>query len=99
MSGNSLTKFAFCKNQNLPILLILLRQKDILTLDGLEKGQLIQLDDVTRIKMALRNKGQLTPCACYLEGKIGNFAVDFTEIISAKKILSNCSKHLVSPVN
>ena len=23
-------------------------QKDILTLDGLEKGQLIQLDDVTR---------------------------------------------------
>ena len=24
-------------------------QKDILTLDGLEKGQLIQLDDVTRI--------------------------------------------------
>ena len=27
-----------------------IRQKDILTLDGLEKGQLIQLDDVTRIK-------------------------------------------------
>ena len=32
-------------------------QKDILTLDGLEKGQLIQLDDVTRIKLALRNQG------------------------------------------
>ena len=28
-----------------------IRQKDILTLDGLEKGQLIQLDDVTRIKL------------------------------------------------
>ena len=49
--------------------------------------------------MALRNQGQLTPFACYLVGKIGNFAVDFTEIISAKKNLSNCSKHLVTPVN
>jgi hypothetical protein len=58
-----------------------IRQEDILTLDGLEKGQLIQLDDVTRIKMALRNQGQLAPFACYLVGKIGNFAVDFTEII------------------
>ena len=56
-------------------------QKDILTLDGLEKEQLIQLDDVTRIKLALRNPGQLAPFACYLVGKIGNFAVDFTEII------------------
>ena len=35
-------------------------QKDILTLDGLEKGQLIQLDDVTRIKLALRNQGHLS---------------------------------------
>ena len=26
-----------------------IKQKDILTLDGLKKGQLIQLDDVTRI--------------------------------------------------
>ena len=56
-------------------------QKDILTLDGLEKEQLIQLEDVTRIKLALRNQGQLAPFACYLVGKIGNFAVDFTEII------------------
>ena len=40
-----------------------IRQKDILTLDGLEKGQLIQLDDVTRIKMAVRNQGQLVPFA------------------------------------
>ena len=31
-----------------------IRQKDILTLDGLEKRQLIQLDYVTKIKMALR---------------------------------------------
>ena len=28
-------------------------QKDILTLDGLEKEQFIQLDDVARIKLAL----------------------------------------------
>ena len=40
-----------------------IRQKGILTLDGLEKGQLIQLDDVKRIKMALRNQGQLAPFA------------------------------------
>ena len=39
-------------------------QKDILTLDGLEKEQLIQLDDVTRIKLALRNQGQLAPFVC-----------------------------------
>ena len=58
-----------------------IRQKDILTLDGLEKGQLIQLDDVTRIKLALRNQGRLAPFACYLVFKIGNFAVNFTEII------------------
>ncbi len=57
-----------------------IRQKDILTLDGLEKGQLIRLDDVKRIKMVLRNQGQLAPFACYLVFKIGNFAVDFTEI-------------------
>ena len=58
-----------------------IRQKDILTLDGLEKGQLIQLDDVTRIKMILRNYGQLALFAYYLVFKIGNFAFDFTEII------------------
>ena len=56
-------------------------QKDILTLDGLEKEQLIQLDDVTRIKLALRNQGQLAPFVCYLDFKIGNFAFDVTEII------------------
>jgi hypothetical protein len=50
-------------------------------LDGLEKGQLIQLDDVTRIKLALSNQGQLAPFFCYLVSKIGNFAVDVTEII------------------
>ena len=58
-----------------------IRQKDILTLDGLEKEQLIQLDDVTRIKLALRNQGQLAPFVCYLDFKIGNFAFDVTEII------------------
>ena len=58
-------------------------QKDILTLDGLEKGQLIQLDDVTRNKLAFRNQGQLAPFVCYLDSKIGNFAIDVTEIIWA----------------
>ena len=71
-------------------------QKDTLTLDGLEKGQLIQLDDVTRIKLAFRNQGQLAPFVCYLVFKIGNFAIDITE---QKKFLSNCSKQLVTPVN
>ena len=71
-------------------------QKDILTLDGLEKGQLIQLDDVTRNKLAFRNQGQLAPFVCYLVFKIGNFAIDITE---QKKFLSNCSKQLVTPVN
>ena len=55
-------------------------QKDILNLDGLEKGQLIQLDGVTRIKLALRNQGRL---ACYLVFKTGNIVVDITEIIGA----------------
>ena len=58
-------------------------QKDILTLNGLEKEQLIQLDDVTRITLALRN--QLAPFVCYLVFKIENFAVDVTEIIKKKK--------------
>ena len=62
-------------------MLLKIRQKDNITLDGLEKGQLIQLDGVTRIKMALRNQGQLAPFAYYLVFKIGNFAFDFTEII------------------
>jgi hypothetical protein len=56
-------------------------QKDILILDGLEKEQLIQLDDVARIKLALRNQGQLAPFVCYLDFMIGNFAFDVTEII------------------
>jgi len=58
-----------------------LRQKDILTLDGLEKEQLIQLDDVTRIKLALRNQSKLAPFVCFLDFKIGKFALDITEII------------------
>ena len=75
------------KHLQSPDLQILLHfwQKDILTLDVLEKGQLIQLDDVTRIKLALRNPGQLAPFACYLVSKIGNFAINVTEIICAKK--------------
>ena len=55
-----------------------IRQKDILTLDGLEKGKLIQLDDVTRIKLVLRNQGQMAPFVCYLDSKIGNFEIDKT---------------------
>ena len=58
-----------------------IKQKGILTLDGLKKGQSIQLDDVTRIKLALRNQGQLTQFACYLVFKIRNFAIDVTDII------------------
>jgi hypothetical protein len=71
-------------------------QKDILTLDGLEKGQLIQLDYVTRINLALRNQGQLAPFVCYLVSKIGNFAM---KLFDQKKFLSYCSKQLVTPVN
>ena len=44
-----------------------LQQFDKFTLDGLEKGQLIQLDDVTRIKLAFRNQGQLAPFVCHLD--------------------------------
>ena len=50
-------------------------------LDVQEKGQLIHLGDVTRIKLALRNPGRLAPFVCDLVFKIGNFAVDVTEII------------------
>ena len=46
-----------------------------------KQQQLIQLDDITRIKLALRNQGQLAPFVCYLDFKIGNFAFDVTEII------------------
>ena len=93
MSCNSLTNFeyeeAFAKPE-------LLKFGKILTLDGLKKGQLIQLDDVTRIKLAFRNQGQLAPFVCYLVFKIRNFAIDITE---QKNFLSNCSKQLVTPVN
>lgn len=51
MSCNSLTNFeyeeAFAKTRTAAI-----RKKDILTLDDLEKGQLIRFDDVTRTKLA-----------------------------------------------
>ena len=83
MSCNSLTNFEyekeFAKTRTYQLCCNL--AKDILTLDGLEKGQLIQLDDVTRIKLALRNQGRLAPFACYLVFKIGNFAVNISEII------------------
>ena len=91
MSCNSLTNFeCICKTRTAEIW-----QKDTLTLDGLEKGQLIQLDDVTRIKLAFRNQGQLALFVCYLVFKIGNFAIDITE---QKNFLSNRSKQLVTPV-
>ena len=69
----------------------------ILTLDGLEKGQLIQLDYATRIKLAFRNQGQLALFVCYLVPKIGNFAIKSFE--QKKFFLSNCGKQLVTPVN
>jgi hypothetical protein len=31
--------------------------------------------------LALRNQGQLALFVCYLDSKIGNFAIDVTEII------------------
>ena len=65
-------------------------------MDGLEKGQLIQLDDVNRNKLAFRNQGQLAPFVCYIVVKIGNFAIDITK---QKHFLSNCSKQHVTPVN
>ena len=54
------------------------------------------VDHVTRIKLALRNQGQLAPFVCYLVSKIGNFSINITE---QKIFLSNCSKQLVTPVN
>ena len=91
-----LTNFELDEAFAKPELLKFGKKTSLLTLDGLEKGQLIQLDDVTRIKLAFRNQGQLAPFVCYLVFKIGNFAIDITE---QKKILSNCSKQLVTPVN
>ena len=40
-----------------------------------------RVDDVTRIKLALRNQGQLAQFVCYLDFKIGKLAFDVTEII------------------
>ena len=62
---------------------------------GLERGQLIQLDNV-KIEFTLRNQGRLAPFACYLVFKIGNFEVDITE---QNIFLSKCSKQFVTPVN
>ena len=74
-------------------------QKDILTLDGLEKEQLIKLDGVTRIKLAFRNQGQLAPFVCYLVFKVGNSAIDILKLFEQKNFLSNCSKQLVTLFN
>ena len=54
-------------------------------LGGLEKEKLIQSGNVARIKLAFRNQGRLAPFACYLVFEIGNFVVDVTDIIRAKK--------------
>ena len=62
MPCNSLTNFEFEEEEFAAIW-----QKDTRTLDGLEKEQLIQLDDLTRIKLALRNQGKLAPFVCYLD--------------------------------
>ena len=61
-------------------------QKDILTLDGLEKGQLIQLDDVTRIKLSLRNQSQLAPFVCYLDSKIRNCSKQLVTPVNLTRI-------------
>ena len=86
MPCNSLTSFeyeeAFAITRLTNFAAILTRRHPYL--DVLEKEQLIQLADVKRIKLALRNPGQLAPFACYLVSKIGNFAINVTEIIFAK---------------
>mgnify|MGYP001370188528 CR=1 FL=1 len=64
-----------------PELLKFGKKTSFLTLDGLEKEQLIQIDHVTRIKLALRNQGHLAMFVCYLDFEIGNFAFDVTENI------------------
>ena len=80
MPCNTLTKFeyeeAFAKTRTYQFSCNLAKRHPYL-----EKGQMIQLNDVTRIKLALRNQGQLAPFVCYLDFKIGNFAFDTTEII------------------
>ena len=53
MPCNKLTNFEYEEEFAKPKLLKFGKKTSFLTLDGLEKGQLIQLDDVTRIKLAL----------------------------------------------
>jgi hypothetical protein len=48
------------------------------------------------IQLVLRNQGQLALFVCYLDFKIGNFAL---KLFEQKNFLSNCSKQLVTPVN
>ena len=94
MPCNSLTNFgheAFAKTRTYQFYCNLAKRYPYL-----EKEQLIQLGDVTRIKLALRNQGQLAPFVCYFVTKIGNFAIKSFE---QKNFLSNCSKQLVTPVN
>ena len=59
MPCNSLTNFEYEEAFAIPELnyFAVVSQKDILILDGLEKGQLIQFGNVARIILALRNQG------------------------------------------
>ena len=67
-----------------------IRQKDIITLDGLKKGQLqpgqlIQLDDVTRIKMALRNQDQLARLPAILLERLETLQSTLQKLFQQKK--------------
>ena len=77
-------------------------QKDILTLDGLEEEQLIQLDDVTRIKLALRNQGQLALFVCFdvsIMKKLWDLAHEkFINIIGRYGILNEYSWMSATPM-
>ena len=78
MPCNSLTNFEYEEpfEKTRTINFAAIWQKDILTLDGLEKGQLIQLGIVARIKV--KADWPHLPAILFL---IGNFAMDVTEIV------------------
>jgi hypothetical protein len=92
MPCNSLTNFEFEEK-------FAIWQKDILTLDGLEKEQLIQLDDVTRIKLALRNQANWPRFSAILILRWETLHLTLLKLFEQKKFLSNCIKQLVTPVN
>ena len=95
---NSSTNFEYEEAFSIPELnnFAVVSQKDILILDGLEKGQLIQFGNVAKIKSALRNQGRLAPFALFL--RLETLQLTLLKLFE-QNILSICSKQLVTPVN